>query len=53
MAATDAYLEQPSTKVRSDNKLDPLDLGLSEHNLKMFFLGRRGIGSQQLDGLRL
>ena len=48
-----AHLEKPRTKVRSDNKLDPLDLSLSEHNPKVFFLGRRGIGPQQLDSLRL
>ena len=33
-----AHLDQPRAKVRSDNKLDPLNLGLSEHNPKVFSL---------------
>ena len=48
-----AHPEQPRTKVESDNEFDPLDLNLSEHNPKVFFLGRRGIGPQKLDGLGL
>ena len=49
MTANLAHFEQPRTKVRPDNKLDPLDLSLSEHNTKVFFLGRRGIRPRQVN----
>jgi hypothetical protein len=47
------YLVQPRTDIRADDELDTLDLGLHEHDPRVLGLGRVGVPTQRLDGIRL
>jgi hypothetical protein len=47
------YLVQPRADIRTHDKLDALDLGLHEHDPRVFCLGRVGIPTERLDGIRL
>jgi hypothetical protein len=47
------YLVQPRADIRAHDKLDALDLGLHEHDPRVFCLRRVGIPTERLDGIRL
>ena len=47
------YFVQPRADIRAHDKLDALDLGLHEHDPRVFCLGRVGIPTERLDGIRL
>ena len=47
------YLVQPRADIRTHDKLDALDLGLHEHDPRVFCLGRVGIPTERLGGIRL
>ena len=47
------YFVQPRADIRAHDKLDALDLSLHEHDPRVFCLGRVGIPTERLDGIRL